>query len=81
MRDAVLKKRLMVLAVIVIAIVVWILLAFNIGDKPGKSGDDNAGAVNAGIGEVESDGFVVEDTATVQVDINDDAASEPAAEG
>jgi uncharacterized protein (UPF0333 family) len=76
MRDTVLKKRLMVLVVIVVAIIVGILV---ISNQNGQSDKDSVGAASAAPGAVQNEGFVVEDTATVQVDIDDEQTSGPAA--
>ncbi|MDR3225669.1 MAG: hypothetical protein LBT52_05160 [Clostridiales Family XIII bacterium] len=69
MSSASMKKRLIILIVIVVALAVAILLAVYMnGDSPG-------GASGTQTNEIQNDGLVIEDTATVEVDIDEDEES------
>jgi hypothetical protein len=62
------------LLVVAVVLVVAILIAVF------TKGDAGDGASDAASEEVQSEGLVIEDTATVQVDIPDETTSEAAAE-
>jgi flagellar basal body-associated protein FliL len=62
------KKRLIILIVIIVVLVVAILLVV----KPWGDNPIGGGTNAAGTEEIQNDGLVIEDSATVEVDIDGD---------